>query len=146
MPMGAAVRLLQDAAVRNGLDGLGNLFHRQGQGKADIALAAGAEARTGRADNTGLVDERHTERHTVGESGVPTLRLNRWRPSASNATFLSLSAAKISGPNRSRRCENSIPKTSLYSVAFIHLRTIKCINILIIRCADNACKGDIKEV
>src|SRR5699024_5128424 len=47
------------------------------------------------------------------KSGVPTLKLYKWRPCASSATFLSLSAAKISEPNRSNRVEHAMPIASI---------------------------------
>ena len=44
-------------AVRNRLHGFFNAVHRQGQGKTDVALTAGAEAEARRADDSGFLDQ-----------------------------------------------------------------------------------------
>ena len=61
--------LADHPAGGDGCDRLADALYRQGQGKTDVPLTAGAKVEARRADNACLVDQFQAEGHAVGVAG-----------------------------------------------------------------------------
>ena len=79
--------LPNQAAVLDSLDGFGDFFHRQGQGKTDVAFTGRAKAGAGGADHAGFFNHFHAELHAGAvplrdrcpdEHGAVAVRHSRW--------------------------------------------------------------------